>query len=459
MQLPGNQGSIRTALALALSVLLLACGGGEDADRPNLELVGHTDLGARGMNSAIAIAGDHVYIGSRTDSAGVLIVDISDPTEPTIVGEIGVPDQGLLGVSSRELRTVPSKNLLIVLNMPCFAESHLCVEEHAEPNNFKFYDISTPSEPVWISTMQVRGSGFLSNSGGHEFFVWHDPQDSDRVLLYASTPGGPPGLQVYDISDPTDISRISTWDMQNDGGVTISRDADAIVHSISVSADGTQGYLSGVRAGLLVLDTSDLANQIEGGTIELLAPVDAFSYEGQQTHSAAPVPGRDLLVLTDEVYPAPVGDGCPWGWTRLVDISTPSQPRAVGEFRIGENDATACPNNPDTVETFAYTAHNPTATSNLAFVTWYTGGLRAIDISAPETPVEVGTFMPEPLPSVAIEDPRFGGDPVMMWSYPIIRDGLIYVSDSRNGLYILRYNGPHADEVDAITFLEGNSNR
>jgi uncharacterized repeat protein (TIGR01451 family) len=46
----------------------------------------------------------------------------------------------------------------------------------------------------------------------------------------------------------------------------------------------------------------------------------------------------------------------------------------------------------------------------------------------------------------------------VMWSYPIIRDGLIYVVDIRNGLYILRYTGPGAEEVAAISFLEGNSN-
>ena len=45
-----------------------------------------------------------------------------------------------------------------------------------------------------------------------------------------------------------------------------------------------------------------------------------------------------------------------------------------------------------------------------------------------------------------------------MWSYPIIRDGLIYVVDVRNGLYILRYDGPFEADVAGISFLEGNSN-
>jgi hypothetical protein len=35
---------------------------------------------------------------------------------------------------------------------------------------------------------------------------------------------------------------------------------------------------------------------------------------------------------------------------------------------------------------------------------------------------------------------------------------LIYVVDIRNGLFILRYTGPHATEVGKIHFFEGNSN-
>ena len=46
-----------------------------------------------------------------------------------------------------------------------------------------------------------------------------------------------------------------------------------------------------------------------------------------------------------------------------------------------------------------------------------------------------------------------------MWSYPIIHNGLIYVVDIRNGLYILRYTGPGARSVRRIRFFEGNSNR
>ena len=53
-----------------------------------------------------------------------------------------------------------------------------------------------------------------------------------------------------------------------------------------------------------------------------------------------------------------------------------------------------------------------------------------------------------------LEDPRLSSDPdtgrhekVVMWSYPIVKDGLIYVIDLRNGLYVLKYRGDFEKEV------------
>jgi hypothetical protein len=71
-----------------------------------------------------------------------------------------------------------------------------------------------------------------------------------------------------------------------------------------------------------------------------------------------------------------------------------------------------------------------------------------------------GWYSPVPLATVATDDPALNRGPnkVTTWSYPIIRDGLIYIIDMCNGLYILRYTGPHAGEVADIRFLEGNSN-
>jgi hypothetical protein len=41
-------------------------------------------------------------------------------------------------------------------------------------------------------------------------------------------------------------------------------------------------------------------------------------------------------------------------------------------------------------------------------------------------------------------------------SYPVIKDGLIYVVDPRNGLYSLEYEGVFHREVGRITFWKAS---
>jgi hypothetical protein len=92
----------------------------------------------------------------------------------------------------------------------------------------------------------------------------------------------------------------------------------------------------------------------------------------------------------------------------------------------------------------------------LALVTWHSGGLQGIDISRARRPTQSAWFSPTPLAQVATEDPALSRGPnkVVMWSYPIIKDGLIYVVDVRNGLYVLRYKGRRQRQVRRIDFLE-----
>ena len=61
-----------------------------------------------------------------------------------------------------------------------------------------------------------------------------------------------------------------------------------------------------------------------------------------------------------------------------------------------------------------------------------------------------------------LEDPRLSSDPdtgrnekVVMWSYPIIQDGLIYAVDIRNGFYVLRVHGPARQEGPRDRFPRG----
>jgi hypothetical protein len=463
---------------LAWFVVVTACigGTGEPAPSPSslaplpptpppegsLTLVGHDALFGRGMNAALAVLGDHVYIGSRTDGSGghphpgVLVLDIHDPSHPRTVGEIGSPFEGDPGETSRELRVWPAQQLLLVLNFPCDPIGHDCASRSAAPT-IRFYDIagSAADHPALVST-------YRPSHMPHEFFLWQDPDDDDRALLFMSTPfHATHTLLVTDISGARQgrFKEVSFWGSDfPEGGV-----ADNL-HSLSVSPDGSIGYIAHLTNGFFMVDTSEVARGVPHPHIYPLTPLDhRLTWEGWGAHSAIPIPGRDLVLTTDEVYGShePNG-GCPWGWARIIDVADPTAPRIMSEYRVLPYDDPAwCASVPEDVDRLAsFSSHDPTATEHLAFVDWHSAGVQVFSTADPAHPVQVAEYVPEPLDHVATEDPILtsGPEKVAMWSYPVIQDGLIYVVDIRNGLYVLRYEGPYQKEVDAIGFLEGNSN-
>lgn len=239
--------------------------------------------------------------------------------------------------------------------------------------------------------------------------------------------------------------------------------SDDTLHSVSVSTDGRMAYLAHLTAGFLMLDTSEVAGNTDNPKIRTLTTLASRpQWPGPGPHSAVPVPGRELVLTTDEVYGGSVGGGCPWGWVRLIDVVNPSSPTVVSEYRAHPyNEQGYCADvDAERNMSSSFSSHNPTVTPNLALISWHSAGVQMISIEDPLHPSQVSEFAPEPLPTVATEDPLLssGPDNVVMWSYPIIVDGLIYVVDVRNGLYVLAYDGPHEAEIDGVAFLEGNSN-
>ena len=143
---------------------------------------------------------------------------------------------------------------------------------------------------------------------------------------------------------------------------------------------------------------------------------------------------------------------------RTWNVAQPRRPFQLGEYKILQNTEAYTPA-PGENEFNSYSSHNPTPTRNIVLDSWHSGGMQAIDASDPGRPFQTGWFAPTPLSAVANEDPALSRGPNknVMWSFPIIRDGLIYAVDVRNGLFVLRYTGSRAGEVSGLRFLEGNS--
>ena len=441
------------------------------------DLVGHDPLRNRGMNAALAVHGNYAYIGSRTDgpeqNTGVFVVDVSDPAKPKVVHEIRQPDAANPGESSREMRILPDKGLLVILNHGCNELIHGCsnaanVGRSITRSNYRFFDISgeNAAKPKLVSTY------FPSRDAPqtpHEFFIWTDPQRPSRVLMYHTTPSSSGPTNTRENLIVTDISKARQGEfpeIEKWTPVIDNRERDNRLHSLTVSHDGRRAYLAYLGGGFLVADTSDFAESRPGPEVRLVTPVEnRVFWTDPGAHSAAKVPGRPWALVTDEVYGKFGGvlpdHGCPWGWVRMIDIAAEDRPRVAFEYKLPVNEKEFCSSVSPARENFSsFASHNPTLTPNLAILTWHSAGLQAIDLADPGNPKPAAEFVPEPLPSVQLEDPALssGEDKVVMWSFPIVKDGLIYVVDLRNGLYVLRYRGPHAEEVSSTEFLDGNSN-
>ncbi len=452
--------------------------GPGDVASDGFELVGHEPLLGRGMNAALAVHGDFAYVGSRTDgqpqheSPGILVVDVKDPAAPKVVHEIGRPDAAEVGETSRELRIWPEQNLLMVLNFGCSSAIHNCAAGETRGSRVTFFDIAgeKAAAPELVATYKPTRTP-------HEFFLWVDPAaPAERAMIFQSTPTSSktlPSMIVTDISKARQGEFPETkWVADFDAGqLENGQQQDRRLHSMGISNDGKRAYLSFLGSGYLTLDTSEVVTGAPEPSIQLVTPPDnRVTWTNPGSHSTAKIPGKDAVFVTDEVYgdalDAITGDehGCPWGWVRTIDISDPSKPAIMAEYKQEENDPAYCESgegrDPQNTTFTSYSAHNPTLTPDLALLSWHSAGLEAVNIADPAKPTRAGTFKPEPLPSVTTEDPALstGRDKVVMWSYPIIKDGLVYIVDLRNGLYILKYTGAHAEQVASTSFLEGNSN-
>jgi len=479
--------------------------GADPATTPNfgLELVGHSDLGARGNNSALALAGDCAYVGNRGfnggasdgDDAPIAIVDITNPAAPTVAGS--VPGSAPATATTRELRTIPDKHLLVVMTYEHFIDTQLTT---ADVDTLHLYDISNCFSPVLVSTFD------LGPIKPHEFFIWEDHAHPGRALAYITTPFGPIQLVVVDLTNIQAPSLLTVWDGLYPQPSAQELDNSALgnyLHSLSLSDDGRTAYLAYWDGGYYAVDTSQLAEGRPHPIVGPVIPVAQVLGRGVNytlrtngnTHSAVPVPGRKLTILTDELYDG-IGE-CPYGWLHVVDRSKVANPNITAEYRLPENSKAWCKTHvtrplplPPAVEgqissdwvaphDATWSSHNITVTRDLAVLAWHAGGLQIVDISNPKNPVQRAQFVPTPADQVACQSPVgqtdalkcqrpvpaalqqfFGNNNVLMWSYPIIRNGLIYVVDIRNGLFILRYTDPHfASELTTEgTQLEGNSN-
>src|SRR5262249_36966951 len=113
----------------------------------------------------------------------------------------------------------------------------------------------------------------------HEFFLWVDPKNPERALIWQSTPASDvdpmiPNLVIEDISavptgGPVRLVAPGNWNPLFPPAARPEKyDYDLFLHSMTPSFDGTRTYLAYRRGGFGVLDTTKIANnEVREGTV------------------------------------------------------------------------------------------------------------------------------------------------------------------------------------------------
>ena len=469
----------------------------------------------RGMNSALGIAKHCAYVGSRNGLQDVLIVDIAEPAHPAVIGSI--PGIGLS--SSRELKAIEDLDLLVIGHFQVDPGSTMenPTNTPGAVNRFRVYNIVDCTRPV------LRTEFDLGSSVWHEFFLWRDPRNTKRILAYVSITAGDalPDLRIFDLTDSARgaaVKQIASFTLDpavpateqvdlNDPRQRFGEDqfpfktidlagrvdsrflfagkfgpqqptsVSNLLHSMTVSPDGTRVYMANLNAGFFILDSSNLADEGKAKTCvpntvtkdatsnrdptlclrklnpDPAARIDWHPPFNSVTHTAVAIPGKPYVLVGDERNGTTT---CPWSWYRVIDISSEANPKIVGGFMLPEDRPENCllggPGDPKYLREFS--SHQATVFANIGFFTWYAGGLRAWDFSAPAAPREAGIYVPRPPAAVQF---GFRDSPdVWAWSFPVVKDGLIYFNDTRNGLFVVRYTGPHAGEVPTSGVYSGD---
>jgi hypothetical protein len=384
----------------------------------NFKLLGHDPSAAWGGGSIVEIHKGFAYVGAVGSASfngpeGFTVHDVRDPRKPRKVAEVKSPP----GVHSHKLRVVDGDFLYV--NSERLAGD---AGRNARTGIFIF-DISKGGEPKQVGFYDLPGNG------PHRFGV-----DNKRKLAFL--PNAAQGwknrvIWTLDIRDPIKPEVVGIWGLpwmkadDSDGSETAGHPPDDLttLHG-PPTIRGNRMYCAWWGGGISVIDCSDLANMKLVGHLSWAPPFPGSN------HTCWPLGDRPYLICTDEARAKQKYWDAQFMWVidarkedKLIPIATFMPDREKYYDRPGR-----------------YGAHNVLEHmpadgpwKDIVFLTYFNAGLRAVNVSDPFNPKEVGCYVP------ALE-----GDRPAVQSNDIGTDehGRLYLIDRAGaGMHILEYTG------------------
>jgi len=230
------------------------------------QIVGSADT--PGSANAVVVAGGYAYIADS--DAGLTIVDVSDPTDPQVVGTIDTP--GTAGGVD-------------------FAGGTAYVADYG--GGLRLFDVSDPTAPSALGYTDTAGNARNVVVSGTIAFVADDLGD----------------LTIVDVSSSSSPSVVASFPVT---GMALDVDVSGTVVAVSTG-------LSGVQAGLEIIDVSDPADPVLVGRVE----VPGLGYG-----VAATIAGETVYLIRAGYHWFP--EDRRFTGLDVIDISNPSELQLLG---------------------------------------------------------------------------------------------------------------------------------
>jgi hypothetical protein len=351
--------------------------------------------------------GKNLYLGTGGGGDRMYTVDISNPAAPFVTDSLVANTRRV-----NDIMTTPDGKFMV----------HTREGAADRRNGIVIASLEDPAHPKVISEFTEGVT-----AGVHSAFIYKQEKYGTHIYL---TNNGTRALHIVDINDPYKPREVGRWRVPGPLG-------GGSLHDIDVQ-DGIV-YASNWNEGLIVLD---VGNGIKGGSPSNPQLITQYKYDLNDMYrdvEASGGPGfirgthtawrhKQYVFIADEVFPAEgvkgakgASAGRAYGRLQVIDISNLEKPKSVAWYEPEYGGV-----------------HNVWVAGDTLYLGAYDAGFRAFDISGElrgdlraqqREIVHVNTADMDAVPRAVNEANAWG---------VVVRDGLAYVNDNHNGLWIIR---------------------
>jgi hypothetical protein len=350
-------------------------------------------------------SGKVAYLGTGSGGDRMYAIDISDPANPVVTDSLMANTRRV-----NDIMTTPDGKYLV----------HTREGAADRKNGIVIVSLEDPAHPKKIAEYTEGVTG-----GVHSAFIYQQPRYGTHIYLTNNATGY---LHVIDLNDPANPREAARWSSRPD-------QMGNYVHDVDVQ-DGL-AYLSYWNDGLVIVD---VGNGIKGGSPSNPQFVSQYKYDLNTLYrdvEATAGPGfirgthtawrhGKYVFIADEVFPAGPVKGAKdasafraYGRLQVIDVSDLFKPRSVAWYEPEYGGV-----------------HNVWAAGDTLYMGAYNAGFRAFDISGELR----GDLRAQGREMVHVHTADMTGrvqNSAMTWGV-VVRDGLAYVNDTNNGLWIIR---------------------